>query len=90
MEKGPREMIEIKGYQLKLTCGSCPEQYDVFKEGKYVAYFRLRHGYFRASSPSQKTTYYEAETEGDGSFEPEERMKYLTQAIDAVIAAQSD
>jgi hypothetical protein len=34
--------------ELRETCGACPEAYDVFFDGEYVGYLRLRHGSFRA------------------------------------------
>ena len=45
--------MQILDYVLKMTCGACPEQYDVFdSEGKQVGYLRLRHGGFRADYPN--------------------------------------
>lgn len=77
--------MEINGYELILTCGACPEQYDVFKDGDQVAYLRLRHGFFYASVPyCSNSIVYEAYPEGDGIFEDSERMRYLTEAIKAV------
>lgn len=38
-----KERFEIKGYELSLVCSGFPEAYDVFKNGKNVAYIRLRH-----------------------------------------------
>ena len=77
--------MEIKGYELKLTCSACPEQYDVFKDGKQIAYLRLRHGWFYASVPDcSDNIVYKAEPKGDGMFEEDERMRYLTEAIEAV------
>jgi hypothetical protein len=74
--------VEIEGYQLKLTCQACPEQYDVFKDGTQVAYLRLRHGRFRATVPDVGgEDVYEASPEGDGCFVYEEREHYLKQAI---------
>jgi len=46
--------MEINGYKLVLTCGACPEQYDVFKNGQQVGYLRLRHGFFSAESEPYK------------------------------------
>jgi len=77
--------MEINGYELKETCMACPEQYDVFKDGKQVGYLRLRHGWFYASVPDcSDNIIYEAEPEGDGIFKDNERMKYLTEAIIAI------
>lgn len=69
-----------------LTCGACPEQYDVFDlENNQVAYFRLRHGSFNVSVPDVGgECVYSAYTKGDGLFEEDERMHHLTKAIEAV------
>jgi len=77
--------MEINGYTLVRTCTACPEQYDVFKEGVQVGYLRLRHGYFRADAPDcGGVTVYEAEPNGDGMFEVDERDHYLEEAIKAI------
>lgn len=77
--------MKILGYDLVLTCGACPEQYDVFKDGEQVGYLRLRHGYFRADYPDcGGETVYTATPEGDGIFEEDERDFYLTAAIQAI------
>lgn len=73
------------GFELKLTCGACPEQYEVFRNGIQVAYFRLRHGYFRVDSPDCRgLTIYEALPAGDGIFEDYERLNYLKKSLDAL------
>ena len=79
--------IEILGLRLQQTCFACPEQYDVYnRDGKQVAYFRLRHGRFTAESPDcGGELVYMAHPNGDGIFYSEERMFYLTQAVKAVI-----
>ena len=42
----------IDEYNFELTCGACPEQYDVFDEdGNQVAYVRLRWGHLRVDVP---------------------------------------
>lgn len=41
--------IEIDGFVLEQTCGACPEQYDVWKNGVMVGYMRLRWGHFAVS-----------------------------------------
>ena len=79
--------ILIHGYKLVQTCGACPEQYDVFAEDKQVGYLRLRHGGFRASVPDHGgKIVYEANPYGDGCFDNEERVKYLTEAVLAIQA----
>ena len=73
-------------YKLVKTCGACPEQYDVFDDsGHQVAYFRLRHGCFTVDVPCHNTeTIYEEYPKGDGMFNDDERMFYLTEAINKV------
>lgn len=79
------EKIIINGYELVLTCGACPEQYDVYKNNMQVGYLRLRHGHFTAETPDVcGTLVYNVEPKGDGSFEDDERMFHLTKAIDAI------
>lgn len=77
----------IKGIELHQTCGACPEQYDAYDGSKQVGYLRLRHGHFTVEvhNMSDSTLVYEAEPEGDGEFMPDEREKYLTKAVDAII-----
>lgn len=78
--------LEISGYKLVLTCGACPEQYDVFdSSGKQVAYFRLRHGVFRAECPDVfGEQVYRSTPKGDGIFISDERLQELTAAIEKV------
>lgn len=78
-------MEEINGYRLIKTCGACPEQYDVYKDGSMVGYLRLRHGYFYAAYPNVGgEIVYAANPRGDGIFESEEREAYLIAAIIAI------
>lgn len=78
----------IGGYDLFKTCSACPEQYDVFRGDERVGYLRLRHGYFYASVPDVSgRIVYEAEPQGDGCFEPDERDPYLAEAIAAIDAS---
>ena len=77
--------MKILGYELKQTCGACPEQYDVYWEGKQVGYLRLRWGEFSAEVPDcWGKMVYLARPEGHGEFEDHERVKYLTEAIMAI------
>ena len=76
--------MEINGYTLVMTCGACPEQYDVFEGEKYVGYLRLRHGVFRADAPQIGNTVYIAYPSGDGIFDPAEREFYLSEAVTAI------
>ena len=75
----------INGYKLVKTCSACPEQYDVFKDGKQFGYLRLRNGHFYASVPDcSAEVVYEASPVGDGMFDDDERDMYLTEAIEAI------
>jgi len=77
--------MKILGYDLVMTCGACPEQYDVFFEGEKVGYLRLRHGYFTATFPDVDGKFvYKSEKEGDGIFASHEREKFLEEAIKAI------
>lgn len=70
-------------YRLVLTCGACPEQYDVFDEaGKTVGYMRLRHGNFTVSYPDVGgETVHAARPQGDGIFTARERPHHLMQGV---------
>lgn len=75
----------ILGFDLFMTCGACPEQYDVEMGGKPVGYLRLRHGHFTACYPDPSgSLVYEASPAGDGIFDDDERDYYLTKAIIAI------
>lgn len=78
--------MEIGNYKLEKTCGACPEAYDVFLNEEKVGYLRLRNGYFRAEYEGEIV--YEAEPDGDGLFDYEEREGYLNAAIAAIDAAR--
>jgi hypothetical protein len=80
------KLYKKNGMDIKLTCGACPEQYDVFKNGEQIAYYRLRHGYFRVDIPNcGGETIYEASPNGDGGFDKDERFKYMTEAMRVLI-----
>ena len=76
---------------LRKTCNACPEQYDAVDEcGRRVGYLHLRWGHFTVQVPDPSgRTVYEASPEGDGSFEPDERERYLQSAVDAIEAELS-
>lgn len=76
-----------RGVELQLTCSACPEQYDAFIGTEQVGYFRLRHGEFRVDAGDcGGPTVYEAQPEGDGIFDDEERQQFLNAGIDALLA----
>ena len=75
-------------FKLVMTCGACPEQYDVLDEyGFKRGYLRLRNGYFtaRLDDPSGPVVY-AALTDGDGIFTSEERQGHLDAAVKAIAA----
>lgn len=81
------EDIIIEGHRLICTCAACPEQYEVFhnQSRQHIGYLRLRHGKFRADYPDcGGESVYDATTKGDGSFEDDERMEHLTNAVRAL------
>lgn len=74
------------GLELTRTCFACPEQYEVFKDGKQIAYYRLRHGEFRVDFPEcGGETIFEASPNGDGIFDDNERLSYLIKAMRSVL-----
>lgn len=77
-----RKLYKRYGLRIELTCAACPEQYEIFKGDKQVAYYRLRHGAFRVDIPDcGGNTIYEAESKGDGIFDNDERLVYMTKAL---------
>lgn len=78
-------------FKLVQTCGGCPEQYDVFLSSDpetKVGYMRLRHGHFRAEHMGEVV--YEASPRGDGTFEWDERDRFLNAACKAIKAAMEE
>lgn len=73
--------------KLKQTCSACPEQYDVYIDGEMLGYMRLRHGYFYAEYKDEKV--YEAEPNGDGIFDGDERLMYLNAACMTILTAHN-
>lgn len=75
--------LNINGHTLRydLTCGACPEQYNVYLDGLQIGYLRLRHGNFRADYKycGGETVYF-ARPKGDGIFDDNERLDYLRKA----------
>lgn len=75
----------IQGIWFKLTCGACPEQYDVFIGPNQIAYVRLRFGRLRVDVPDVggETVYVnEFDDEFKGVFSDEqERVHYLNEIV---------
>jgi len=82
----------LRGYEFDVTCEVCPEQYDVFLNGKPVLYIRLRWGILRAEltdSENNLTDEYIFEHKfGDDMYKGEfdhdtERYHFLNLILDA-------
>jgi hypothetical protein len=88
MSRIEKPVFKHNGIKLVQTSLAYPEQYDAFDEvGNQVGYLRLRHGIFRVDVPEcGSKTIYKAAPDGDGSFEEDEREKYLIAAIEAIQA----
>lgn len=72
--------------RFKMTCGACPEQYDVFLGEEQVGYVRLRHGFMAVACPDYGgKTVYEANPKGDGCFDADERDYFLRHAAKAIL-----
>jgi len=79
--------IIIDGCRLICTGSACPEQYEVFDDTtrEQIGYLRLRNGWFPADTPTWGgETVYEANPHGDGVFDEDERIGYLTDAVKAI------
>ena len=75
----------IRGFLFEQTCEACPEQYNVYKYGKQVAYLRLRHGVFSVYYPDcGGELIFRANPSGDGCFDFMERDSFLEDAILAI------
>ena len=64
--------------------GMCPEQYNVFLDGKEVAYVRLRHGYLSVQVPFGTVVAVWEDTMGDGCFDDIERMPFLNRCAEKI------
>lgn len=82
--------MNIKGLEFILTCGACPEQYDVFdNNGNMVGYVRLRWGELTCEYPDVGGDVIYSADIGDyltGVFENEkQRMEHLNAIADEII-----
>lgn len=81
----------INGYKLICTCGSCPEQYEVFDANdNQVGFLRLRWNHFVAKCGPEGAKHggeivYMSHPEGFGDFDSqEERDTELSAAINSI------
>lgn len=77
----------IDGLEFNLTSFAWPEQYDIFKDGKQVGYFRLRNGWLAVWHPKPGDVLALEATYGDafcGQLKDEDRARYLKIAAYAI------
>lgn len=87
--------MNVNDLEFIMTCGACPEQYDVFYDKKQVAYIRLRWGYLTVSCPDYGgTCIYESNAGANswsGCFEDDiERMKHMKKIRQAIVDYYND
>jgi hypothetical protein len=81
-----RKLYKRYGLRIELTSAACPEQYEVFRNDRQVAYYRLRHGEFRVDYPDCGGEEILCEhPNGDGIFDENERLIYLAKAMRKVL-----
>lgn len=84
--------LTIMELEFRRVTLACPEQWEVFLDGKQVGYTHLRHGVFSAYCPdSDGELVYEGNPEGDGIFKTEqERLNFLISAAVQIRSRASD
>lgn len=86
-----KKLYARNGFDLQLTCSACPEQYDVFFDGNKAGYLRLRHGRFTLEYPDcMEELLLDEYPDGDGMFEQQERLVFLTKALRAIQARMKE
>jgi hypothetical protein len=82
--------FKINSYRFDQTSEFAPEQYEIYDcDNNQIGYLRLRHGVFSVRVPDYGgTEILTAYPKGDADFEPEERYKFLRQALDSIIEYQ--
>ena len=80
--------IKAVNIDFELTCHACPEEYDVYIEGKQVAYVRLRWGHLRVDVPDigGETVYvYNWKDEWKGFFASDEEKEFHLDSIALIL-----
>lgn len=82
------------GFEFVKTCERCPEQYDVFLDGKYVAYVRLRFGYLTVELGEAGSDNFVYEKKFDNMwkgefYDEEEKEKYLSEIAEVLNERQN-
>jgi len=80
--------MEKNKLKFEQTCGSCPEQYNIYSEDKLVAYVRLRWGFLSVEMPDvngEQVYSHNFRSEWMGNFrnqiEREEYIKIIEEII---------
>ncbi len=90
--------VQVRGYLFVMTCGACPEQYDIYRPANpgdladerhpdhtQVGYFRLRHGSLTVNCPGYAgQLVLDGSPRGDGVLTADERVRWLRFAAKAV------
>jgi hypothetical protein len=77
--------FELLGCTLRMYCPAFPESYEVFMGDEIVGYIWCRHSRLKAVCPDigGLVVYERPLDESYGCFAPEERVKYLPEAVEA-------
>lgn len=82
-----RKLYEKNGFQIVQTASAFPEQYEVFKDGVQLAYYRLRDGEFTIESPDVGgELIFQSFPDGDGLFDKDERFIYMVNAMRLILS----
>lgn len=73
--------LNTEDYQLVLTCGMFPEQYDFIHKGVTLGYLRCRYGYFRVLYIPIDEYIYQIKSGGWEQLDEEERIPKLREGI---------
>lgn len=81
-----KKLYALNGLEICMTAPACPEQYEIYRGEDRVGYYRLRHGEFTVEYPDcGGELLYEATPNGDGIFDEDERLIYLTKALRLIL-----
>ena len=75
------QKLHIAGYDFVRTCTAAPEQYDVYKDGEYFLYFRVRYGHFTVQTDCLGEYVYSSYIRGWENFLDDERGYFLVEGL---------
>lgn len=85
--------MEIKGLTFVKTCNCCPEQYEVYRNGKHIGYVRLRWGTLTCEYPDldgELVYCVDMDSDIQGEFNSDkERMFHLEAIADKLLKADN-